>query len=151
MDEGALRLHAEVSPNTGAIGEPVTLILRLSNVDFRPVAVNRRMLLNTPTAPPAFGEIRLRVEGPPGYQNEITFNVRAGEPAPTDFIVLMPQESVERRYTLTDYESLHAPGNYRLVAEYGNSTPQNVRGLPAYVGSIVALPALLTMTGDSDR
>jgi hypothetical protein len=136
MSDGSLRLEVELTPQVRANEEPVTMTLRLVNVGTRPVVVNRRMLLNAPGTPPQYGEIRLRVEGLPGYKNEIAYHVRAGEPAPTDFVMLAPQECVERRYRLTDYESLHEVGPYRLVAEYRNVLPNLLKGLPAFVGSI---------------
>src|SRR5437868_48763 len=114
MSDDTLRLEVELTPRVRAHGERVTITLRLVNIGVRPVVVNRRMLLNAPGTPPQYGEIRLRVEGPRGYKNEIAYQVRAGEPIPTDFVMLAPQERVERSYTLTDYESLHEVGRYRL-------------------------------------
>jgi hypothetical protein len=116
-------------------GEPA-LAVSLVNRGERPVAVNKRLLLNNPNSPPQYGELYLSVEGPQGYENLTLYNIRTGPPRPEHFGLLAPGESISETYSLRNYESLHLPGTYKVWVTYRNTVPGSVQGLPVYVGSI---------------
>jgi hypothetical protein len=129
-------LEIEIAPAVSTVDDDIVLTVALSNRTGELLAVNARLLLNNPGSPPGYGELSLSVDGPPGYANNTAFNVRAGPPSPGDFVVLEREASVERSYRLRDYESLDAPGSYRIWVTYRNDTADAVGGLPAFVGSV---------------
>jgi Tetratricopeptide repeat len=137
---GEVSLEADVSPETGTSGEPVTLTVALLNTGDEPIGVNARMLLNRETAPLGYGEIFVRVAGPTGYENLTRFTIRAGKPQDDDFQVLQPRERVVRTYDLLRYQSLHLPRKYRLHVLYRNAVRHTVGGVPVFVGSVDAPP-----------
>ncbi|GGR84743.1 hypothetical protein Snoj_42920 [Streptomyces nojiriensis] len=116
--------------------QDTVLRITVTNTGSEPVLVNGRMLLNTPDAPPGFGELWLSVDGPPGYHNRSRFFVRASDPPPQSFVVLEPAGSISADYPLLTYESLHLPGRYRLGVVYRNATSLRARGLDACTGSV---------------
>jgi hypothetical protein len=133
---GALSLEVNVRPASGVLNDRPILGVALANNSGSSLAVNRRLLLNAPGSPPEFGEIQVSLDGPPGYQNNVMYHVRAGLPRPEDFGVLHPGGRVEKSYDLMRYESLHLAGTYRLVVTYRNVVSANVDGLPAFTGTV---------------
>jgi hypothetical protein len=136
--EGSSPLNMEISvnPQQSAIGDQIWLNVVLTNISEQVVAINKRMLLNRPNTPPGYGEIFLNVEGPPDYQNQVRFSIRAGLLTEDQFSLLSPRKSVEKTYRLWKYESLHLPGNYKIQVSYRNTVERKVKGMPVFVGSI---------------
>jgi hypothetical protein len=137
---GEVSLEADVSPEVGTVGEPVTLTVALLNTGDEPIGVNARMLFNHETAPPGYGEIFVRIAGPPAYENLTRFTIRAGQPRDDDFQVLQPGERVVRTYELRRYQSLHLPGEYRVRVLYRNAVRRTLGGVPVFAGSVDAPP-----------
>jgi hypothetical protein len=131
-----IRLTVAASPARSRVDERVSLIAELTNVSETHVAVNQRLLLNHADTPEGYGELVLRVEGPPGYENLVSFHVRSGRPTDEHFGVLEPGQSVQKTFRLWKYESLHVPGSYRVQLLYQNSTPHTVEGTPVVLGSV---------------
>lgn len=131
-----LVLEVRVDPWISVLEAPVTLDIALINRGTRPVAINRRLLVNNATSPPGHGELYLSAEGPPGYSNERQYLIRAGRPQDEHFGVLLPAERVAKSIFLTEFESVHLPGTYRLWATYRNTIRASVKGMPVFVGAL---------------
>jgi hypothetical protein len=134
-----LDLTLRVMPAESDIHATATLVATLKNPTDGTLVVNRRMLLNHAGAP---GEIWLDVDGPAGYRNMRGFHVRAGRAPNELFVPLAPGASVEQRWNLDDYESLHVPGDYRVTATYHNEDPFAPDGRPMPVGQTAATATL---------
>ena len=128
-----LELTVRVDPADAPVGAPTTLLATLRNPTPTPQLVNRRMLLNHRGAP---GEVRIDVQGPPGYRNNRGYQVRAGQPAPEFFVSLAPSAALEKSWALHDYQSLHVPGEYRVTVTYHNEATRAPDGRPMSVGGV---------------
>lgn len=129
-------VEIEVAPSVSGVSDAVVLAVTLANRTGEPIAVNKRLLLNHPSRPPGYGELTLAVEGPPGYENQVMFQIRTGPAQPGDFAVLAPEESVHQTYPLQNYEALHAPGTYRIWVTYRNDVAETVGGRAAFLGAV---------------
>jgi hypothetical protein len=136
MPELPLSLSARVSPSQASVGAPTTLVATLSNPTGSVQGVNSRLLVNRVGHP---GEIWLEVQGPPGYRNHAGFRVRPGVTPPEFFVRLQPGGAVEQSWTLNDYESLHVPGEYRVIVTYHNEATHAPGGWPMAVGKVSAI------------
>jgi hypothetical protein len=136
--DGVPEFEIRVEPAVSGVEDDVVLDVALRNAEALPLAVNGRLLLNNPGAPSGYGELALSVEGPPGYGTATVFTVRSGPAAPEDFVVLGPGEEIRRSYALSDYESLHLPGRYRIWVTYRNEVAATVGGLHAWVGAVAS-------------
>ena len=141
-----LAIEIDVRPLRSGTEAPVTMQVDIINRSDRPVAANTRLLLNHPSAPPAYGEIYLQVEGPPSYENLVRFSVRAGAPQPEHLRVLASGERVSKRYSLLDYESLHLPGTYTVWVTYRNTVKREVKGKPLFTGAVSSPAVTLERT-----
>jgi Tetratricopeptide repeat len=126
-----LNLDLRVTPIDSRIDEPATLIASLRNPTAATQVVNRRMLVNNPGDP---GEIWVDVSGPDDYRNMVGYRVRAGDAGNELFVPLAPGETIEQSWTLTDYASLHLPGEYVVTATYHNEGARAPDGRPMAVG-----------------
>ena len=87
---------------------------------------------------PGPGEVWIEVQGPRGYRNMRGFRVRAGAPSNEHFVSLVPGASAERSWELTDYQSLHVPGDYVLALTYHNAIDRAPDGRAVETGRISA-------------
>lgn len=139
-DSYPLRLDISVTPQQSIVGEKLFLKTFLKNVSQKSAAVNKRLLLNRSNVPAGYGEIFLNVEGPPEYQNQVRFNIRAGLPDKDQFDLLAPNESIEKSYQLWKYESFHVPGTYKIWITYQNTVECKVKNIPVFTGTIISNP-----------
>jgi hypothetical protein len=131
-----LTLSARVTPVAGRAGVETELIVSLRNTTGAAQIVNERLLLNHEGAP---GEIWLDVDGPAAYRNTRGFRVRAGAAANEHFISLAADHAIERAWTLTEYESLDQPGDYRVTVTYHNEATHAPDGRPLAIGQTTAI------------
>ena len=131
-----LILTTRITPQNSEVGKELLLLVTLTNKSAQMLAVNKRLLLNHPNAPPGYSEIFLKVEGPPGYENMVRYHVRAGLPQPDQLVVLPPQQGIEKAYDLVNYESFHLQGIYRVSATYQNTIHRTVQDIPVFVGTL---------------
>jgi hypothetical protein len=131
-----LAVAIQVLPHISPVDVPLQLEVTLTNRSSTPVAVNHRMLLNHPSTPPEYGEVYLNVEGPSGYENMVSYHVRAGSPGPQHFGVLAPGQSVTKSYALSKYESCDLAGRYRIWVTYRNTVRAFVKGLAVFLGAV---------------
>jgi len=137
-DTNPLELTLEAKVASISLDESVLVRVILRNIGSAPITVNSRMLLNHPTAPDAAREIDMAISGPTNYINLKRFHVNAGPASPNHFVVLQPEESVECHYDLTQYFSLHVPGEYKIVARYTNRSQESIYGKRPWVGSLTS-------------
>jgi hypothetical protein len=106
-------------------GEKVRLAVRLKNDGQAPLWFNRRMLLNTPSAPPFLREIWMEVIGPGGAPLRFRAKVTALFPVPENYLVLPPGEVYTRELPVATAFDFGAAGRYAVVAHYrdGNDPP----------------------------
>jgi hypothetical protein len=135
-----IEVRIEVSPAISCVGDPLKLDVTVRNRSATEIGVNARLLLNRPDTPPTFGEIYLSVEGPPGYENTVFYNVRTGPPDTKHFALLAPNEMITKEYRLQQFESLDMPGSYRLWVTYRNTVRSSIRGVRLSVGSVSSNP-----------
>jgi Tetratricopeptide repeat len=136
-------VEIDVVPRTSTVDDPLVLAVRLVNPTNAPLAVNGRLLLNRPNSPQGYGEIGLSVDGPPGYANGMRFTIRTGAAGADDLVTLRPGGELERSYELTDYETLDAPGAYRIWVTYRNDVDGVVDGLRPFVGATSSQPVAI--------
>jgi hypothetical protein len=125
-----------VTPPVSGVTDQLELAVTLGNPGKRPLAVNGRLLVNSPDAPHGYGELSISVQGPVGYVNATRFSVRAGLPEESSFVLLAPDAEIRASYRLHSYESLHLAGVYRLWVTYHNEVPGSAHGQPAFLGAV---------------
>ena len=135
-----LVVEISINPLMSTVDDPLSLDIALINRSSQPLGVNQRLLFNHPSSPPESGEVYLSVEGPPGYENRVAYQVRAGVPSSEHFDLLLPGQRVSKHYLLSKYESFHLPGIYQVWVIYRNTIHASVKGLPLLVGSVSSAP-----------
>ena len=128
-------LALRVSPAEAAVGTRTTLTAALTNTGRAPITVNGRMLLNNVTGP---GEVWIEVQGPRGYRNMRGFRLRAGQASNEHYVSLAPGASTEQSWELTDYQSLHMPGDYVITVTYHNEIDRAPDGRAVETGRVSA-------------
>ncbi|MBP2326042.1 hypothetical protein JOF56_006427 [Kibdelosporangium banguiense] len=128
-----LRLEVRVIPEKGRLGEPTQITAILHNPTDKPIAVNRRMLLNRPGRP---GEVWLDLRGPAGYRNSAGVRINAGSAPAEFFVTLAPGESTEKSWDLARYATTETAGNYEITLTYHNEAGRSPDGNPMAVGKV---------------
>jgi hypothetical protein len=116
-------------------GRAVLIHVALHNRGSAPVTVNRRMLVNYPSAPQV--ELALDVESDGGTKHDFQAKIRVGDPSDDDFVSLAPGDRLVERVDLGDSYGVVAPGKYTVKARYGN---KDKRG---WMGGVVADPIVV--------
>ena len=98
--------------------QAIELTVGLRNIGAGELWVNGRMLLNTPYAPKYMRELWFDVVGPGNQRIEFACKVRAGNAKPSDYRVLMPQESKQVQVRLSGCFDFTLPGTYLIRAKY---------------------------------
>jgi hypothetical protein len=112
----------------------VEVTVAVENTGDEPLAINGRLLVNHPWAPPSERELSFDIDGPPDFVNLRRVHVNAGAAGPEDFVVLSPGGEIECRVELTEYSSMHLPGLYRVRATYENQAFGPLAGMRAWTG-----------------
>src|SRR4051794_1329249 len=110
-DDAALGLTlAPVRCLRFTLSEPVILELLLTNRSPAPFSVNRRLLLNHPSAPETVCDVAVEVLGPSGSVTLRDSSVNAGARTAADYVELAPGSTLAATIEPTFVESLHMPG-----------------------------------------
>lgn len=118
VKKGPLSFEIELAAKEFAVGVPVPLTVRLTNVSDTPVTVNARFLVNYHIF--SEHEVVIHLTGPGKETLYYVPQVFAGEPSEEHFTVLAPGQSVDREIDLNADFDLPGKGKYRVFATYYN-------------------------------
>lgn len=135
----ALELKVETAYASGD-SIPVTVIL--SNLFEKPLAVNKRLLVNHPRLT---GELFFSIKGPDGKKYEIQRLVTPMSVHADDFAVLTRGQSVQRTVDLADLYALSKKGTYSIAVTYHNEVDQNVGNKRVWRGLITSEPTEISI------
>jgi hypothetical protein len=116
-----LSLQLRLDSHASGVGAPLEATVELTNAGDEPLLVNRRLALNTATAPRAQREVWFEVKGPGEQPRDFQAKVKIGPPQPGDAVELAPGASISHAWNLADYFDLREPGTYWIRANYGSA------------------------------
>jgi SAM-dependent methyltransferase len=116
-----LSLQLRLDSHASGVGAPLEATVELTNAGDEPLLVNRRLALNTATAPRAQREVWFEVTGPGEQPRDFQAKVKIGPPQPGDAVELAPGASISHAWNLADYFDLREPGTYWIRANYGSA------------------------------
>jgi hypothetical protein len=117
-----LELAIELEKSVYRLDEQIFCKITLTNRGSESLAVNRRLLVNTPHAPPPYREITFDVLSPSENPVQFGTKINVGSPGEEDIIVLEPGSSVDRTYELTKDFDFDELGEYTVQATYENQS-----------------------------
>jgi hypothetical protein len=114
--EPLLQLKLNFDKNEYRINEPIVARISLKNAGSTDLVVNSRLLFNRPIGP---HELFFHIIGPDRKVVVFTARIRASFES-RDFIMLKPQQVLEKSYNLSRVHRLNSPGRYVAVLFYEN-------------------------------
>jgi len=124
MDEACARIELRFDRTAFGPGDPVWTQAVLRNAGTAPLFVNKRLLLNAPSAPEPFRELELSVVAPDGRRLPFLCLVLAGRPRREDYALLASGEEIGVRFELAEYYDFAGEGTYRVQAFYSDGTAE---------------------------
>lgn len=137
-DGRGLALSLRLEPSVAAEGEPVHAVVTLTSTGTAPVWVNARLALNGVWAPAPYREIGFEARGPDRAMRPFLARVRIGAPTAEHVRRLEAGATLARRYDLSHYFDLEAPGTYEICAFYASAPVAGAAGDPAWTEPIAS-------------
>jgi hypothetical protein len=142
----ALEFQLRVTKEKYSVGEPIEVILLLTNRSDTPLTVNKRMGFNPGHMGEGSWEVRFNVTFPPGKRLVIGTLINPVSLEDDDFTILAPGREISSIMTLTRFYWMELPGTYTVTATYHNSDDGRRFGLSAWTGDIASNPIHFKVT-----
>ncbi|PKN57513.1 MAG: hypothetical protein CVU56_10965 [Deltaproteobacteria bacterium HGW-Deltaproteobacteria-14] len=134
-------------PERVRLGEAVPIDLALTNTGATPILVNGRFVVDEDDALDGTFEVSFAVTDPHGAPVGFLADVDGFDPSEADLVLLAPGAAHAGRVRLDRYFMLSEPGEHRLTATYRNTLALERDGRSALVGTCVADPITLEVSG----